>query len=677
MNKYSTDKIRNIALASHSGTGKTSIVESMLFNSKVITRIGNVEEGNTASDYEQEETKRKTSIQTTVFPFDWNGFKLNVLDTPGYADYVGELISGMRAADGIVMVVSAVSGLEAGTEQVWDSIRNDKKSSAIFINKMDRENADFHKVLEELNSKFGRMCVPLVLPVGAESSFEGVIDLLDAEKIPSSMEDQVADYKERLMEVVAESDDALSDKYLENGELSENEIKEGVTRGIASGNLVPVLVGSATQNIGINSLLDILVSYFPSPASVPSLVGKDSKTSEEIEIKCTEAEPLLASVFKTMADPFVGKLSYLRVHRGVLKGGQEIWNISKGQAERIGQVLIPSGKSQEQTNEVGAGDICAVAKLAATRTGDTLGLKDSLLTVNPIEFPTPYYSVAVSPKNKADVDKMSTALNRLSEEDPTMLVSQDQSTGQIVLYGIGDTHVTVLSEKAGRKFGVELSLADPKVAYKETISKSTKVEYKHKKQSGGHGQYGHVVLGLEPVVRGNGFEFGQKVVGGNVPKEYFPAVEKGVIKSLQKGCLSGCPVVDVKVTLLDGSYHPVDSSGMAFEIAGSYALRKGLEDAAPLLLEPVVSLNVKVPDSFTGDVIGDLNGKRAKILGMNPESGVTEIEAEVPQAEVLHYSTDLRSLSQGRGSFSLEFLRYDEVPSHLTDKLVEAEKDNT
>lgn len=677
MNKYGMDKIRNIALASHSGTGKTSILESMLFNSKVITRIGVVEEGNTASDYEQEEIKRKTSIQTSIFPFDWNSCKLNVMDTPGYADYIGELISGMRAADGIVMVVSAVSGLESGTEQVWDSVHNEQKPAAIFINKMDRENADFNKVLNELNTKFGRLCVPLALPIGAEASFEGVVSLLDTENVISAMQGQVAEYKARLMEVVAESDDALSDKYLENGELSESEVKEGISRGIASGNLVPVLVGSATQNIGITSLLDMLANYFPSPVSRPPLIGMDLKSNEQIEISRTESESLIASVFKTTADPFVGKLSYLKIHRGTLKGGQEVWNINKSQSERIGQVLIPFGKSQEQTNEVGAGDICAVAKLAATRTGDTLGSKDSSVMVDPIEFPTPYYSVAVSPKDKADVDKMSTVLNRLSDEDPTMLVRQDQSTGQIVLYGVGDTHVAVLSEKAGRKFGVELSLTDPKIAYKETISKTAKVEYKHKKQSGGHGQYGHVVLQLEPVVRGNGFEFGQKVVGGNVPKEYFPAVEKGVVKSLQKGCLAGCPVVDVKVTLLDGSYHPVDSSGMAFEIAGSYAFRNGLEAATPLLLEPVVFLNVKVPDSFTGDVIGDLNGKRGKILGMNPDAGVTEIEAEVPQAEVLHYSTDLRSLSQGRGSFSLGFLRYDEVPAHLTDKLVESEQNAT
>ena len=677
MDKYALDKIRNIALASHSGTGKTSVVESMLFNAKIITRIGNVEAGNTASDYEQEEIKRKTSIQSSLFPFDWNGYKLNLIDTPGYADYIGELLSGIWASDGIVMIVSAVAGVEAGTEQVWDQIKNGQKPAAIFVNKMDRENADFFKVLEGLRNKFGRLCVPIALPIGRESSFEGVIDLLDQKEVPSSMTDQVRDFEEGLMEVVAESDDALSDKYLENGGLSADEIKEGIARGINSGQLVPVLVGSATQNIGITNLLDVLTEYFPSPAASPPLLAFDIKKEEPIDLSCTESGSLVASVFKTIADPFVGKLSYLKIHRGTLKSGQEIWNINKAQSERIGQVLIPMGKAQEQIGEVNAGDICAVTKLTVTRTGDTLGFKDSSIKVEPIKFPTPYYSVAVRPKDKADVDKMSSALSRLADEDPTMRVRQDGSTGQILLFGIGDTHVAVLSEKAGRKFGVELSLADPKVAYKETIGKATKVEYKHKKQSGGHGQYGHVILGLEPVVRGNGFEFGYKVVGGNVPKEYFPAVEKGVVKSLQKGCLAGCPVVDLKVTLLDGSYHPVDSSGMAFEIAGSYALRKGLEDAAPLLLEPVVSLNVRVPDLFTGDIIGDLNGKRAKILGMNPDSGNTEIEAEVPQVEVLHYSTDLRSLSQGRGTFSLEFLRYDEVPAHLTDKLVENQKDGS
>ena len=674
MQSFGVDRLRNVVLVSHSGAGKTSTAEAILFTIKTTTRLGKVEEGTTVSDYEPEEIKRGSSIQTSVLPCVWREHKLNLLDTPGYADFVGEVFSGLRAADAAILAVAAPSAVEVGTEQMWHRLQERHLPCLIFINKMDRENADFSGSLAKIQERFGKHCVALNIPIGAAQSFQGIVDLLNPGDVPASMASQTEEARERLVEAVAESDDELATKYLEGEELTQKELTDALRQGTFSGRLVPVLVGSATQNVGVEALLDAVVSFLPSPADIGEVEATNSGTNDTVKLPSSVDGPLAALVFKTTADPFVGKLSYFRVYSGTLKGTSEVWNSNHRQQERVGQLFVLRGKSQEQAPEVTAGDIGAVAKLTATATGDTLAQRDNPLTLPGVHFPTPSYVVAVHPKSKADLDKMSTALTRLVEEDPSLRVSQEQDTGEMVLSGMGDSHVEVVAEKAKRKFGTDLILSLPRVAYKETITTSTKVEYKHKKQTGGHGQYGHVLLELEPQPRSQGFEFGKKVVGGKVPKEYIPAVEKGVIKALQEGIIAGFPVVDIKVVLYDGSYHPVDSSGMSFEIAGNYALRKGVAQGNPVILEPIMRLRVTVPDTFTGDVNGDLNGKRAKILGMTPQDGMTVIEAEAPQAEVLRYATDLRSLTQGRGSFTMELVRYEEVPPHLVQRISEEAK---
>jgi len=680
MQHYAMEQMRNVVLLSHSGAGKTSLSEAMLFNSGAITRLGKVDQGNTTADYDPEEVKRKISIYLSLLPCEWQGFKLNVIDTPGYADFVTEVKSAVRIADGAVIVVCAASGVEVGTELVWRYAEEHKLPRLIFVNKIDRENADFFKVVEQLQTYFGRRCLPIQLPIGSEEDFQGVVDVVKMKaysgsqwqegEIPDSMASQVEEFREKLVEAVAETDDNLIAKYLEGEELTEEEVVTGLRAATLGGQVVPILVGSALKNMGIKMMLDALCNYLPSSKDRDQIRAINPGTKEEETIDLVPTAPLAAQVFKTSADPYVGKLTYFRVYGGTIHSDSTVWNSTKSKAERIGQLYVLRGKAQEPMPHLIAGDIGAVAKLADTGTGDTLCDRDHPVTLPFVGLAPSIFSVAVHPKTKADLDKMGTALAKLTEEDSSLQVRRDPDTLETVLSGLGETQLEVAAGKMLRKFGVAVKMEIPKVPYKETITLATKAEYKHKKQTGGHGQYGHVFLELEPLPRGAGYQFGNRVVGGVVPKNYIPAVEKGVAEAINEGVLAKYPVVDIKVTLYDGSYHSVDSSDISFKIAGAHALRKGLSQGQPVLLEPVMNLRITVPESYIGDIIGDLNSKRAKVLGMNPEDGLNIIEAQAPMAEVLRYAIDLRSMTQGRGSYQMEFSHYEEVPLHVVQKLI-------
>ncbi len=665
-------KIRNVALLSHGGSGKTSLAEALLFSTKAITRMGAVENGNTVSDYEPEEIKRVSSTQTSLITCMKNGYKINLLDTPGYEDFRGEVVSALRVTEGAIILVSAVASVEVGTEQSWTMCEERNIPRILFIYKIDRENSDISRTLDSISAAFGRKCVPVQIPVVEEQGVSQTINCLDVSAdIPESLKAEVDAARERLVEAVAEADDELATKYLEGEELTQAEINEGLKKAFLSGEIVPILMGSATQNQGSEALLDAITSYLPSPLEGKKIEGTSPGTEERKEVEQKDDSSLVSLVFKTSADPFVGKLSLFRVYAGTFKGGGEVWNANREQSERIGQLYFLQGKTQEATTDIGPGDIGAVAKLAVTTTNDTLGDRNNPVILEPIVFPTGYYTMSVSPKSAADIDKMSSSLSRILEEDPTLKLSREPSTSETLISSLGNVHIDTTIDKVKRKFGTELLLQLPKVPYRETITATTRAEYKHKKQSGGHGQYGHAVLRLEPTERDAGFSFASEVVGGSVPREYIPSVEKGVVKALNEGSIAGYPVVDVKVVLFDGSYHDVDSSGNSFEIAGSFAFRKGMSEAKPILLEPIVKLSVKVPDNFTGDVIGDINGKRGQITGMIPEAGSTIIEADVPHAEVLRYSTELRSMTQGRASYTMEFSRYEGVPPDISLKVLE------
>jgi elongation factor G len=686
MEQYRLEDIRNLVLLSHSGAGKTSLAEAILFAAGAVTRLGKVDDGTTTSDYDPDEIKRKISLSLSMLPCDWKKTKINLIDTPGYSDFVGEVKEAIRVSEGAVIVVCAASGVEVGTEQVWEYSEAADLPRFIFINKMDRENADFYKTLEQVQSKFGSKCLPLQMPIGSQSGFQGVIDLLTMKsytgspakegEIPSSEQARAESFREKVVEAAAEVDDSLIEKYLGGEELSMEELGDGLRRATMEGKIVPVLTGSATKSIGVTALLDAVCSYLPSPEERDVVVIGDSNKQETI--KPSPDAPLAALVFKTSADPYVGKLTYFRVYTGAIESNSQVWNAARGAAERVGQLFTLRGKTQEPVPKVGAGDIGAVAKLSLTATGDTLCSQAKPMKLEPIEFPAPAFSGAVHPKTKADLDKLGAALTRLAEEDPTLQVRREADTNETVLSGLGETHLVVAAEKMQRKFGVGVRLETPKVPYKETITASAKAEYKHKKQTGGHGQYGHVLLELEPLPRGSGLEFADKVVGGRIPKNYIPSVEKGVNEAAQEGVLARYPVVDVKATVYDGSFHPVDSSDICFKIAGAGALKKGLSSGQAILLEPIVNIRVRVPEDFTGDIIGDLNTKRARVLGMNPEDGSNTIDAQVPLAEVMRYAVDLKSITQGRGSYSVEFSHYEEAPAHVAQKIIaerQAEKD--
>ena len=671
MPKFSTDKLRNIVLLSHGGAGKTILAEAMLHTAGHTTRLGRVEDGTTVSDFEPEELRRQSSSQMSVLACPWRDSKINILDTPGYADFRGEVISASRVADSAIILVSAAAGVEVGTNQMWQLAEERNLPRMLFISKMDRENADFDRIMGEISERFGRECVPVQIPIGAESAFSGVVNLLDPDAdVPDDIADIVEEARERVIEAVAEADDALADKYLEGEEITQSEMIGGLKQGIADGLIIPVLVGASPSEIGTDELLDAIVDFLPSPADVGNV---DADTADGlVSLSPDSSGPLAALVFKTSADPFVGKLSYFRVYSGTFSSDSQLWNANEGQQERVGQVFEVRGKEQTAVPDLASGDIGATPKLNSVLTGHTLCMRDNQFTLGGMEFPSPVYLMAVFPKSQADVDKMTSSLSRITEEDPSLTVTREPDTLEVLLGGLGDTHVDIAVEKMKNKFGAEMILQIPRVAYKETISGRTRVEYRHKKQSGGHGQFGHVWLELEPLPRGGGFEFAETVVGGNVPREYIPSVEKGVAKAMTGGAIAGYPIVDIKATLFDGSYHTVDSSGICFEIAGGQALTKGVQLAAPTLLEPIMHVQITVPDEFTGDIIGDMNSKRGRIHGMTPMgNGTTMIEGETPQAEMLRYATELRSMTQGQGGFTIEFDHYEEVPAHLVDRLVE------
>ena len=663
--------IRNVVLLSHAGAGKSSLCEAVLFNTKAVTRQGRIEDGNTVSDYEPEEVKRGGSIQTTLVAAAGDGYKVNFLDTPGYDDFRGEVAGAVRVAEGAVILVAATGGVDVGTERAWNACETAGLPRIIVINKMDRENANFQQTLADVQATFGRQCVPFQIPVGAADGFGGVINVADPNAaVPDELADEAEAARERLIEAAAESDDALADRYLSGEELTAEEIAAGLRAAVLQGELVPVLAASATQNIAVGDFLETVQAYLPSPADGrrPPLRKADGSAAD---YAVDPAAPLAALVFKTTADPFVGKLSVFRVYQGTLRSNSEVWDSAQGQSERVGQLYLPRGKSQENLTEVAAGDIGAVGKLSSTITGDTLCARDNQVSFDPIAMPVGYYRVAVSPASKADLDKMSMALGRIMEEDPSLQMSRSASTSETIITGLGDAQIDVALDKIRRKFGADLRVKLPRVPYRETITRITQSEYRHKKQSGGHGQYGHVLLRLEPRDRDQGFEFGNEVVGGRVPKEYIPSVEKGVVKALGEGALAGYPLVDLRAVLYDGSFHDVDSSGMSFEIASIQALKKGVSDASPILLEPVMKLAVTVPETYTGEVMSDLNGKRGRILGMTPSDRSTLIEAEVPQSELLRYAQDLRSITQGRGSYSMEYDHYEPVPPNLEPRVIE------
>ena len=672
MPNFPTERIRNIVLLSHSGAGKTILAEAMLHAAKVTNRLGRVEDGTTASDFEPEERKRGGSVSAAVMNVPWNGAKINVIDTPGYADYRGEVVSGARVADTAVIVVAAQAGVEVGTSQMWNLAERRSLPRVLYISKMDRENADFDGVVANLQERFGRHLVPVCLPVGAESAFSGVVSLLDPNAdVPAQVADSVEEARERLVEAVAEIDDDLATKYLEGEEITHDEMIDGVKSGLIEGALIPILAGSPLKEAGVSEFMDFVAEYLPSPAESPPAEARAPGSDEWTALDCDASAPAAALVFKTAADPFVGKISYFRVYGGSVTADSQMLNAARGETERVAQVFEIRGRQQDAVPALAAGDIGAVAKLNSVLTGDTLSARDKPAILRGIDFPAPVYRMAVYPKSKSDVDKMTSSLARIVEEDPSLIVMREPNTNEMLMGGLGDTHLDVALEKMKRKFGVEMILDTPRVPYMETISRRARVEYRHKKQTGGHGQFGHVWIEVEPLPRGSGFEFSDTIVGGVVPREYIPSVEKGVRGALSDGVVAGYPVVDMKATLVDGSFHTVDSSGVSFEIAGSHAATKGLQQANPVLLEPIMKVEITVPDDFTGDIIGDLNGRRGRIQGMIPNGdGTTSVQVEAPQSEMLTYATELRSQTQGQGVFTMDFDHFEEVPSHLVDRVV-------
>ena len=670
MARINAENIHNVLLMGHGSSGKTMLGESMLYAAKHTSRIGKIEDGTTISDYEPEEQKRQTSVQTTILPTIWKDHKINLIDTPGYADFRGEVISGLRVAESAIIVISAAAGIETGTMQMWNLAGTHKIPRSIYISKMDRENIDFAALLSSIQSTFGRQCIPLQIPLNADG-FSGSVNLLQSASNDSVDQDEAELMREELIELVAETDDELATKYLEGEVLTDEELLSGLKNGIKTGTINPVFLGSTEIEATASEFMDSIISFFPTPLDEKGIKAVKAGTNDPIEIS-HDSDSLAALIFKTSADPFVGKLSHIKIYSGTLKSDSSIWNANAKESERIGQVYSMRGQTQENSDEISVGDIGTLTKLSSALTGHTLTTKDANIELTGIEFPNPVYNMSMKPKTQADLDKMTSSIARICEEDPSLKMIREENTLEMLLCGLGDTHLDVALEKMKRKFGVEILLDTPKVPYKETISGKAKVEYRHKKQSGGHGQFGHVWLEVEPLARGGGFDFQENIYGGSVPKEYIPSVQKGVVKAMDDGVIAGYPVVDIKATLVDGSFHPVDSSGICFEIAGSHAFSKGLKEAKPVLLEPVMKAAITVSDEDTGEIMGDLNGKRGKILGMNPEgNGTTIIEAEVPQSEMLKYATDLRSITQGRGSYTLEFDHYEEVPNHMLDRVVQ------
>lgn len=685
MRQYLAGRIRNIALTGHSGSGKTSLTEALLFKAGATDRLGKVADGNTVSDYDPEEIKRQVSVSTSIAPFAWGSTKINLIDTPGLFDFAGETVQGVRAAESLLICVSGKSGVDVGTEKAYKMAKDASKATMFFVSKLDADHADFYKVFEELKATFGPTVCPIVVPYVEDCEVKSYINLIDMKAYTydekgEPHEVEMPDFGHRLdgltaavSEAVAETDEALFEKYFSGEQFTRDEIIRGVHTGVTNGSISPVLCGCTTNLQAIDMLLDGIVDLLPSPWEKGGEVAVDAD-GEPVEVVCTDEAPLAAYVFKTIADPFIGKLSYIKVISGKLSADMTPINSRTGQPERLGKIIYVRGKKQEDTAYITAGDIGAVTKLAATETGDALCDPKKVLNFDPINFPKPCLQMAIKTEAKGDESKIASGLQRLMEEDPTIAYENNAETHQQLVSGLGEQHLDVLVSKLKNKFGVSVSLEVPRVAYRETIRKKVKVQGKHKKQSGGHGQFGDVWIEFEPTV-GDGLVFEEKVFGGAVPKSFFPAVEKGLQDCVKHGVLAGYPVVGLKATLVDGSYHPVDSSEMSFKMAASIAYKNGMPEASPVLLEPIGNLKVYVPDSNTGDIIGDLNKRRGRVLGMNPSAdGLQEIEADVPMSEMSDFATAIRSMTQGRGYFTFDFARYEQLPSNLEAKVIEEAK---
>lgn len=682
MKSFPTERIRNVAVVGHGGTGKTSLVEAMLFLAKATDRLGKVDDGTATTDFDPEEQRRKHTINASLAPLEWKDHKVNLIDAPGYPDFVGEVVGALRVVEGAVVVVDAVAGVQVQTEVAWRLADQGDVSRIVVVNRLDRENASFDRALQSLRNRFGTKVAPIQIPIGAEGSFSGVVDVLNmkaytfkngeaaAEDVPENLQPAAQSAREKLVEAAAETDDTLVEKYLETGELTQEELTHGLHAGVKAGTLIPVVCAAGARLVGVPMILDAVVSLLPSPTERPEISATNGKR-EDVKLSPSADGPMAALVFKTVADPYVGKLSYFRVYSGMLKADSQLVNSTRAKPERIGHVYFVRGKHQEPTPQVIAGDLGAVAKLADTGTGDTLCGKDAALILAPIAFPQPAISMAVEPKTKGDEDKMGSSLHRLAEEDPTFRVRREAELKQTVISGMGESHLEIMADRLRRKFSVDVVLHPPKVPYRETIRGKAKAQGRYVKQTGGRGQYGVCFLDVEPLPRGGGFEFVDKIFGAAIPNQFIPSVEKGVRKTLEEGVLAGYPFVDVRVTLYDGKYHDVDSSDIAFQIAGSMAFKDATTEAGLVLLEPIVNLKVHVPEEQMGDIIGDMNAKRGRILGMEPQgNGTTVVVAQVPQAEVLRYASDLRSMTGGRGTFEMTFSHYEEVPPHVTEKVV-------
>src|SRR5919201_1696942 len=671
MKEYAPAQLRNVGLFSHGGAGKTTLVEALLFRAGAITRMGSIEDGNTTTDFDPEELKRQMSVSLAVAPLDWQGTKINLLDSPGYADFYGEVAEATRVADGALILVDAVAGPQVGTDAVWK--RTSQLPRLIVINKMDRENADYRSVLEALRERYGKSVVPLVFPIGRADSLNGVVDLLQnkaymvgsdsAQEPPAAEQGSIDQLREMLVESACELDDDLINKYLEGEDITPEELARALRQGVLEQKLFPVLATAGSKSVGLEPVLNAIVQLLPSPADVQARLANGSPVPAN--------DKLAALIFKTVSDPNIGRLSYVRVYSGTLSADNHVWNVHKSKDERIGQIFHVRGKTQEPTQRLVTGDIGVIPKLAESVTGDTLSIRDSGIELAGINYPAAAYFASVHPKSRSDVDKLSTAMTRLLEEDPSLQMHRETSTNEVILSGLGDSHLEVATQRLQRKFGVNVTLDTPKVAYRETITTKAAAEGRHVRQSGGHGQYGVVNLEIEPTARGEGFEFVDKIVGGVVPKQFIPAVEKGVRETMEQGVIAGYPVVDVRCALVFGKYHPVDSNEAAFKTAGSVGFKAAFTHANPVLLEPVMRVEVTVPSEFAGDVMGDLNTKRAHIRGMTPDGPNTVIEALVPQSEMLRYATDLRSMTQGRGAYVMKLSHYDPVPAPLQQKIIE------
>jgi len=685
MKEYGPDKIRNIGIVSHARAGKTSLAEALLYDAGATDRLGKTDDGTTVSDFDDEEIQRKTSINLSLCICEWNGYKINLIDTPGYSDFAGEQESALRVSDIVIFVIDANMGMEAGTEKVWFRANEYNRPRIAFINKLDKEMAKFDETIVSMESMKSKI-VPITIPIGIGPSFRGVVDLLrmkafvktgegkklQEEEIPDELREQVESYREALIDAVAETDDALIEKYLEGEELTDEEIATGLRNGIIKNSFVPVFCGSALNNLGPQVLLD-MVSNLPSPVDLQPIITHKPESEETIELNADETAPLSALVFKTITDPYSGKVNFFRVYSGTLKA-DTYYNSTKGREERVGAVSLIHGKKFINADRIVAGDFGSVTKLSETGTNDTLCEVNNKLILPKIEFPKPIISMAVTPKTQGDDEKLSSTLTRMSDEDPTFIIRRDAETKETIISGMGELHINVILSKIQKRFNVSANTSQPKIPYRETIKSASQQQGKYKKQTGGRGQYGDVWLKLEPQERGKGFEFVDAVVGGSVPRQYIPAVEKGLIDSLQEGILSGSPVVDVRATLYDGSYHEVDSSEMAFKIAASMAFKKAMEACMPFIMEPIMNVEITIPDEYMGEIMSDLNSRRGRISGVMPQDGRQVIKSIVPLAEMYRYSVDLRSITSDRGSFKMDFSHYEEVPPEISAKITNAYK---